>query len=115
VTYKKVTQSAHTGYRAELYKIVYENGVEVSRTLINKSSYNPAPRYITVGTKEVEKVPDNPEGADSDDNNDQEWDSDFDNNQEEQDTQNNTDNQNEQLQDDVYWDSDWDEEGLEDE
>ena len=31
VTYKKVTQSAHTGYKAELYKVVYENGVEVEQ------------------------------------------------------------------------------------
>lgn len=54
-TYRKVTQSAHTGYKAELYKIVYENGVEVSRTLVNKSNYAAAPRYVTVGTKEVEE------------------------------------------------------------
>lgn len=50
-TYYKVTQSAHVGYRAELYKIVYEDNVEISRTLVNKSTYNAAPRYITVGTK----------------------------------------------------------------
>lgn len=54
-TYRKVTQSAHTGYKAELYKIVYENGVEVSRTLVNKSTYSAAPRYVTIGTKEVEE------------------------------------------------------------
>jgi vancomycin resistance protein YoaR len=54
-TYRKVTQSAHTGYKAELYKVVYENGVEVSRTLVNKSNYSAAPRYVTVGTKVVEE------------------------------------------------------------
>ena len=54
-TYRKVTQSAHTGYRAELYKVVKENGVEVSRTLVNKSSYAAAPKYVTVGTKKVEE------------------------------------------------------------
>jgi hypothetical protein len=53
-TYRKVTQSAHTGYKAELYKVVYENGVEVSRTLVNKSNYSAAPKYIIVGTKKVE-------------------------------------------------------------
>jgi vancomycin resistance protein YoaR len=53
-TYEVTTQSAHIGYTAELYKIVYENGVEVSRTRINKSIYNASPRYVTVGTKEVE-------------------------------------------------------------
>ncbi len=52
-TYRVTTQSAHTGYTTELYKIVYENGVEVSRTRINKSVYNPSPRYVTVGTMEV--------------------------------------------------------------
>ncbi len=52
--YEYTTQSAHTGYSAELYKIVYENGVEVSRTKINKSVYNPSPRYVTIGTKKPE-------------------------------------------------------------
>lgn len=57
-TYSLTTQSAHTGYAAELYKIVYENGVEVSRTRVNKSVYNATPRYVTVGTKKVEEKPD---------------------------------------------------------
>ncbi len=63
LTYELTTQSAHTGYVAELYKIVYENGVEVSRTRVNKSSYNASPRYVTVGTmkpvveKPVEEKP----------------------------------------------------------
>ncbi len=56
-TYRKVTQSAHTGYKAELYKVVKENGVEVSRTLVNKSNYAAAPKYVTIGTKKVEKDP----------------------------------------------------------
>ena len=51
-SYRKVTQSAHTGYKAQLYKIVYENGVEVSRELVNTSTYKAEPRYVTVGTKE---------------------------------------------------------------
>lgn len=55
-SYWKVTQSAHTGYRAELYKIVYIDNVEVSRTLVNKSVYNAAPRYITIGTKKEKTV-----------------------------------------------------------
>lgn len=57
-TYEKVTQAAHTGYKAELYKVVYENGVEVSRELVNKSNYSAAPRYITVGTKKEEEKTD---------------------------------------------------------
>ncbi len=43
------TQSAHIGYKARLWKVVYENGNEVSREQINSSVYNMAPRYATVG------------------------------------------------------------------
>lgn len=56
-TYRKVTQSAHTGYKAQLYKVVYENGVEVSRTLVNTSTYKATPQYVTIGTKKVEEEP----------------------------------------------------------
>lgn len=56
-TYRKVTQTAHTGYKAQLWKVVYENGVEVSRTQVNSSSYESAPQYVTVGTKEVKETP----------------------------------------------------------
>lgn len=50
IGYVKVTQSAHTGYVAELYKIVTENGVQVSRERVNKSTYQMSPQYVTVGT-----------------------------------------------------------------
>lgn len=50
-TFSEVTTPAHTGYKAELYKIVYEKGVEVERDLINKSNYQAAARCITIGTK----------------------------------------------------------------
>ncbi len=42
-------QSAHIGYRANLWKVVTENGQEVSREQINSSSYKMAPRTATVG------------------------------------------------------------------
>lgn len=42
-------QSAHIGYKARLWKIVTENGVEVSREQINSSSYKMVPRTATVG------------------------------------------------------------------
>ncbi len=60
-TYHEVTTPAHTGYRAELYKVVYENGKEVSRTLVNSSTYQAAAKRMIVGTKEVEptKAPTN--------------------------------------------------------
>jgi vancomycin resistance protein YoaR len=42
-------QSAHIGYTAQLWKVVTENGVEVSREVINKSTYKVSPRSATVG------------------------------------------------------------------
>lgn len=42
-------QSAHIGYKANLWKVVYENGQEVSREMINSSVYKMAPRSATVG------------------------------------------------------------------
>lgn len=42
-------QSAHVGYKAQLWKIVKVNGVEVSREQVNSSSYNKSPRNATVG------------------------------------------------------------------
>ncbi|MDE6219161.1 MAG: VanW family protein [Lachnospiraceae bacterium] len=42
-------ESAHIGYTAQLWKIVEENGVEVSREVINKSSYKVSPRSAVVG------------------------------------------------------------------
>lgn len=50
-SYRKVTQKAKYGYVAELYKIVYVDGVEVSRELVNKSVYNAEPAHVTIGTK----------------------------------------------------------------
>ncbi|WP_051195146.1 VanW family protein [Pseudobutyrivibrio ruminis] len=43
------TVSGHTGYTAKLWKIVYENGEEVSREVYNNSKYNPSNRMVTVG------------------------------------------------------------------
>lgn len=42
-------ESAHIGYTAQLWKIVEENGVEVSREVINKSTYKVSPRSAIVG------------------------------------------------------------------
>lgn len=43
-------QSAHTGYVAELWKIVTVNGVEESREQVNQSRYTAVPRTAAVGT-----------------------------------------------------------------
>lgn len=45
-----VTDSAHIGYKARLWKVVTEDGVEVSRTQVNSSNYKMVPRSATVGT-----------------------------------------------------------------
>lgn len=50
-SYKKVIQTARKGYETELYKIIYENNVEVRRVLVNKSIYKPSARHIVIGTK----------------------------------------------------------------
>lgn len=42
-------QSPHTGYKAQLWKVVTVDGVEESREVINKSSYAAVPRTASVG------------------------------------------------------------------
>ena len=44
-------QSAHTGYKAELYKVVYQDGVETERIKINSSTYEASPAEVVVGTQ----------------------------------------------------------------
>jgi vancomycin resistance protein YoaR len=43
-------QSAHTGYTAQLWKVVTVDGVEESREVFNKSTYKAVPRTAAVGT-----------------------------------------------------------------
>ncbi len=43
-------QSVHIGYKARLWKVVTEGGVEVSREQVNSSYYTAVPRTATVGT-----------------------------------------------------------------
>lgn len=43
------TTGGHTGYKARLWKIIYEDGEEVSRNVYNNSTYNPSNREVTVG------------------------------------------------------------------
>lgn len=47
--YLSVGGSPHTGYKARLWKVVTENGVEVSREQVNSSTYKMSPRIATVG------------------------------------------------------------------
>ncbi len=41
--------SMHIGYKAKLWKVVTENGTEVSREQVNKSNYKMTPRSATIG------------------------------------------------------------------
>ena len=47
--YHSSVQSVHIGYKAQLWKTVWENGEQVSREQINSSTYKPSPRSITIG------------------------------------------------------------------
>lgn len=49
-------QSVHIGYKARLWKVVTENGVEVSREQVNSSSYAAVPRTATVGTSTADPI-----------------------------------------------------------
>lgn len=49
VGYVSAVQSAHIGYKAQLWKVVTVDGVEESRTQINSSSYKMTPRSVTIG------------------------------------------------------------------
>ena len=49
VGYVSVTASAHIGYRANLWKVVYENDEEVERVQVNSSNYSASPRCAVVG------------------------------------------------------------------
>lgn len=48
-SYREVTQSAHVGYRAKLWKIISIDGKETERVELNTSSYKAEPEHITVG------------------------------------------------------------------
>lgn len=47
--YRNVTQTAHTGYRANLWKYIYENGELVDTVLVNTSYYSASPERVTIG------------------------------------------------------------------
>ena len=54
--YIAVDNNLHVGYRAELWKIVTENGQETSREKINSSSYRMVPRGAVVGVSTEDPV-----------------------------------------------------------
>lgn len=56
-SYREVTQTAHVGYRAKLWKIVKINGEETERVEINNSSYSAEPEHIVVGASHSTSKP----------------------------------------------------------
>ena len=58
IGYVATISSGHAGKEAELWKIIYEDGVEVDRVLVNQSSYRSTPKTVAIGTHTA-----NPEAA----------------------------------------------------
>lgn len=56
-SYRSVTQSAHVGYKAKLWKIIKVNGVQTDKVQINTSAYNASPQYVTVGKQPATPAP----------------------------------------------------------
>lgn len=55
--YREVTQTAHVGYRAKLWKIIKVDGVQTEKIQINSSAYNASPQYVTVGKQKESPSP----------------------------------------------------------
>lgn len=49
VGYIETTTKPHIGYTARLWKVVYQDGVEVSRDVFNNSKYQPSKEVISIG------------------------------------------------------------------
>ncbi len=56
-SYRVVTQSAHVGYKARLWKIIYIDDKETDRVQINSSVYSAEPEHITVGKQATTPTP----------------------------------------------------------
>ena len=57
-SFEEVTQEAHIGYKAKLWKIIYQDGKQVDKVQVNSSQYNAAPKYVTKGKKKEDKKDD---------------------------------------------------------
>ena len=56
-SYRSVTQAAHVGYKAKLWKIIKVNGVQTDKVQVNTSAYNASPQYVTVGKRPATPAP----------------------------------------------------------
>ena len=54
---KVKVQSAHTGYKSRLWKVVTVDGVEQERTLLNEDTYNASKAIYRVGPAQAAPVP----------------------------------------------------------
>ena len=52
--YREVTYYGKQGKKVSTYKIVYENGQQISREYFSSSTYRATPDEVTIGTKEEE-------------------------------------------------------------
>lgn len=55
-SYMEVTQEAHIGYKAILWKVVTEKG-KTTKTQVNSSTYKAEPRYVTKGSAKATPSP----------------------------------------------------------
>ena len=53
------------GKKVSTYKIVYENGVQISREFFSKSTYSATADEVTIGTKEEETAENGSEVSDN--------------------------------------------------
>lgn len=51
-----MTAYGKTGAKVSVYKVVYENGKQISREWFSSSSYRATADEVTVGTKKVEET-----------------------------------------------------------
>lgn len=63
---EQVTAGAVTGYTGELWKHIYQNGVEVEKVLVNRSKYQASPAKISINSDPASEE----ETTDEDDNTD---------------------------------------------
>ena len=54
---EKVIQNGSNGCKSQTYKILYKNGVEISRTLISTDTYKPHNKVVLRGTKVIQTPP----------------------------------------------------------
>lgn len=58
-SFMEVTQEAHTGYKAILWKFVKQDGKE-TKTQVNSSTYSASPRYVTKGAMKAPQSTEKP-------------------------------------------------------